>query len=55
MFKLFVFNFIFFWNLDFWIFIIIGDRNFEVEVDDLVIILELGCGVYGVVEKVWYV
>ncbi|KAK1331768.1 hypothetical protein QTO34_009743 [Cnephaeus nilssonii] len=39
-------------NLDSRTFITIGDRNFEVEADDLVTISELGRGAYGVVEKV---
>nr|XP_010991932.2 dual specificity mitogen-activated protein kinase kinase 3 isoform X2 [Camelus dromedarius] len=39
-------------NLDSRTFITIGDRNFEVEADDLVPISELGRGAYGVVEKV---
>ncbi|XP_045680571.1 dual specificity mitogen-activated protein kinase kinase 3 isoform X2 [Phyllostomus hastatus] len=39
-------------NLDSRAFITIGDRNFEVEADDLVTISELGRGAYGVVEKV---
>ncbi|XP_036297489.1 dual specificity mitogen-activated protein kinase kinase 3 [Pipistrellus kuhlii] len=39
-------------NLDSRTFITIGDRNFEVEADDLVTIAELGRGAYGVVEKV---
>ncbi|KAM6079598.1 dual specificity mitogen-activated protein kinase kinase 3 [Numenius arquata] len=39
-------------NLDSRAFITIGDKNFEVEADDLVAISELGRGAYGVVEKV---
>uniref|UniRef100_A0A803YKW7 mitogen-activated protein kinase kinase n=1 Tax=Meleagris gallopavo TaxID=9103 RepID=A0A803YKW7_MELGA len=39
-------------NLDSRTFITIGDKNFEVEADDLVTISELGRGAYGVVEKV---
>ncbi|KAL8175400.1 UNVERIFIED_CONTAM: Dual specificity mitogen-activated protein kinase kinase 3 [Gekko kuhli] len=41
-------------NLDSRTFITIGERNFEVEADDLVSIQELGRGAYGVVEKVWH-
>lgn len=39
-------------NLDSRTFITIGDKNFEVEADDLVTLSELGRGAYGVVEKV---
>ncbi|XP_026560103.1 dual specificity mitogen-activated protein kinase kinase 3 isoform X1 [Pseudonaja textilis] len=39
-------------NLDSRTFITIGEKNFEVEADDLVSISELGRGAYGVVEKV---
>ncbi|XP_053132561.1 dual specificity mitogen-activated protein kinase kinase 3 isoform X1 [Hemicordylus capensis] len=41
-------------NLDSRTFITVGDKNFEVEADDLVSVLELGRGAYGVVEKVWH-
>ncbi|XP_077172109.1 dual specificity mitogen-activated protein kinase kinase 3 isoform X2 [Paroedura picta] len=41
-------------NLDSRTFITIGERNFEVEADDLVSMQELGRGAYGVVEKVWH-
>ncbi|XP_066496637.1 dual specificity mitogen-activated protein kinase kinase 3 isoform X1 [Tiliqua scincoides] len=41
-------------NLDSRTFITIGEKNFEVEADDLVSVLELGRGAYGVVEKVWH-
>nr|XP_003226578.3 PREDICTED: dual specificity mitogen-activated protein kinase kinase 3 isoform X1 [Anolis carolinensis] len=39
-------------NLDSRTFITVGEKNFEVEADDLVSIAELGRGAYGVVEKV---
>ncbi|XP_018590515.1 dual specificity mitogen-activated protein kinase kinase 3-like [Scleropages formosus] len=39
-------------NLDSRTFITIGDKNFEVQADDLVALSELGRGAYGVVEKV---
>lgn len=39
-------------NLDSRTFITVGDKNFEVEADDLVSLVELGRGAYGVVEKV---
>ncbi|KAJ8347203.1 hypothetical protein SKAU_G00286040 [Synaphobranchus kaupii] len=39
-------------NLDSRTFITIGDRNFEVQADDLVSLSELGRGAYGVVERV---
>ncbi|KAK1162744.1 dual specificity mitogen-activated protein kinase kinase 3-like isoform X1 [Acipenser oxyrinchus oxyrinchus] len=39
-------------NLDSRTFITIGDKNFEVQADDLVSISELGRGAYGVVERV---
>ncbi|XP_078521363.1 dual specificity mitogen-activated protein kinase kinase 3 isoform X1 [Lissotriton helveticus] len=39
-------------NLDSRTFITIGEKNFEVEADDLVTLSELGRGAYGVVEKV---
>ncbi|XP_015215390.1 dual specificity mitogen-activated protein kinase kinase 3 isoform X1 [Lepisosteus oculatus] len=39
-------------NLDSRTFITIGDKNFEVQADDLVPLSELGRGAYGVVERV---
>ncbi|XP_066545189.1 dual specificity mitogen-activated protein kinase kinase 3 isoform X2 [Amia ocellicauda] len=39
-------------NLDSRTFITIGDKNFEVQADDLVSLSELGRGAYGVVERV---
>uniref|UniRef100_A0A8C9V1K8 mitogen-activated protein kinase kinase n=1 Tax=Scleropages formosus TaxID=113540 RepID=A0A8C9V1K8_SCLFO len=41
-------------NLDSRAFITIGEKNFEVQADDLVVLSELGRGAYGVVEKVRY-
>ncbi|KAH0631966.1 hypothetical protein JD844_019917, partial [Phrynosoma platyrhinos] len=41
-------------NLDSRTFITVGEKNFEVEADDLVSIAELGRGAYGVVEKVYH-